>query len=45
VRRSDRACDQRSALSDGQQSLGFDAFQQMHASPRPLAKVLGVEIV
>ncbi len=37
--------DPRNALSDGQQSLDFDTFQQMHASLRPLAKVLGVEII
>jgi 3-deoxy-7-phosphoheptulonate synthase len=32
------------ALSDGQQSLSFEAFDEMHGSLGPLAKVLGVEL-
>lgn len=37
--------DPRNALSDGQQSLGFDTFKEVHAGLRPLANVLGVELL
>jgi 3-deoxy-7-phosphoheptulonate synthase len=37
--------DPRSALSDGQQSLDFDAFTQLYASLKPLANVLDVELL
>ena len=37
--------DPAAALSDGQQSLDFAAFEELHASLKPLAGVLGVEIL
>jgi 3-deoxy-7-phosphoheptulonate synthase len=37
--------DPQSALSDGQQSLDFDAFARLYASLKPLADVLGVELL
>lgn len=36
--------DPRNALSDGQQSLDFDAFERMYASLKPLAEVLHVPL-
>jgi len=37
--------DPRSALSDGQQSLDFDAFTRLYASLKPLADVLSVPLL
>jgi len=37
--------DPRNALSDGQQSLDFPAFEKMYASLKPLAQVLETEIL
>ena len=37
--------DPAAALSDGQQSLDFAAFEELHASLKPMAGVLGVEIL
>jgi 3-deoxy-7-phosphoheptulonate synthase len=37
--------DPRAALSDGQQSLDFSAFEEMYSSLQPLAEVLNIELM